>query len=261
MLSWRSSKWFIILTVVLGIFVDIFLYGSTVVVLPFVLESQAGVAHEDIGKWTGYSMLSYALASLVSSPVAGFLADKARNRRGPLLVGLGFLLAGCVCLWAANNLVVLILGRVLQGVSAGFVWSIGLALIADTIGFNEVGEVLAYADISLCFGLASSPPIAGTLLKLSGKNAVYGLVLAMIILDVFMRLFLIERKTAMRFDPFSPSSIEQDETNEESKAQEVAAITSQLNAADSYLKYASVLFRSWRMVGALIGTWASSHIL
>jgi MFS family permease len=276
LLDWRSHKWFIILTVVLGIFVDIFLYGSTVVVLPFVLEEQAGVAVEDIAAWTGHSMLSYSLASLVSSPIAGFMADKADNRRGPLLLGLCFLLAGCICLWAANGLVVLLVGRVLQGVSAGFVWSIGLALIVDTVGLDEVGEVLAYADISLCFGLASAPPIAGIILQYASKDAVYGLILSMIILDVVMRLFLIERKTAERLDPCSKrprtekrdskaSAEEQEGEPKLDEAPQVAAVISQSVGSQepdsSFWEYSLILFKSWRMLGALIGTWASAHIL
>ncbi|KAK7423625.1 hypothetical protein QQZ08_008979 [Neonectria magnoliae] len=263
LLKWRSSRWFIIITVVLGIYVDIFLYGSTVVVLPFVLEDQAGISHDEIGKWTGYSMLTYSLASLVSSPIAGFLADKARNRREPLLLGLLFLLAGCTCLWAASSITVLLVGRFLQGVSAGFVWSIGLALIADTVGIDEVGQVLAHADISLCFGLASAPPISGSVLKKYGKDAVYALVMGFILLDVVMRLVLIERRVAERFQL---SSVDQaTETTGQQDSIERQPPSSQDANEDgedsSYLEYATVLFRSWRVLGALVGTWAVAHIL
>lgn len=256
-LKWRSSKFVIIATVVLGIYVDIFLYGSTVVVLPFVLESQAGVDHDEIGKWTGYSMLTYSLASLISSPIAGFLADKAQNRRGPLLLGLLFLLAGCICLWAASGIAVLLFGRFLQGISAGFVWSIGLALIADTVGYDEVGEVLAHADISLCFGLASAPPMSGSVLKKYGKDAVYALVLSLIVLDVFMRLFLVERRVAEKFEPASGVGRQNPSEGEVGSSEELE----EKDEDSSYWEYASVLFKSWRILGALIGTWAVAHIL
>ncbi|KAH7148849.1 major facilitator superfamily domain-containing protein [Dactylonectria macrodidyma] len=272
LLKWRSSRFFIIATVVLGIYVDIFLYGSTVVVLPFVLESQAGVPHEEIGKWTGHSMLTYSLASLVSSPIAGFLADKAQNRREPLLFGLLFLLTGCACLWAATCISVLLLGRFLQGISAGFVWSIGLALIADTVGYNEVGQVLSHADIALCFGLASAPPISGTVLRVSGKDAVYALVMGLIVLDVFMRLFLVERSVAEKFEPSSQGFIgviQQTPPMKQTISSESDAITNEITNAttnettkdSSYLEYAGVLFNSWRIIGALFGTWAVAHIL
>ncbi|KAH8699871.1 major facilitator superfamily domain-containing protein, partial [Ilyonectria robusta] len=257
LLKWRASKFVIIATVVLGIYVDIFLYGSTVVVLPFVLESQAGVDHDEIGKWTGYSMLTYSLASLISSPIAGFLADKAQNRRGPLLLGLLFLLAGCICLWVASSIAVLLFGRFLQGISAGFVWSIGLALIADTVGYDEVGEVLAHADISLCFGLASAPPISGSVLKKYGKDAVYALVLGLIVLDVFMRLFLVERRVAEKFEHASVLGRQDSSEGEGGSSED----PEEKDEDSSYWEYASVLFRSWRILGALIGTWAVAHIL
>ncbi|KPM42016.1 hypothetical protein AK830_g4514 [Neonectria ditissima] len=263
LLAWRSWKWFIIATVVLGIYVDIFLYGSTVVVLPFLLENQAGVSHDDIGKWTGYSMLTYSLASLISSPIAGFVADKAPNRRLPLLVGLLFLCVGCFCLWFARNITTLLMGRFLQGVSAGFVWSIGLALIADTVGVHEVGELLSYADISLCFGLASAPPISGLVLKACGKNAVYGLVMGLIVLDIVMRLFLIERQAAERFQ--STSVDEETGINDQKDSTDGQDLSSQatsdMGKDSSYMEHVAIPLKSLRVFGALVGTWAVAHIL
>ncbi|KAH7149610.1 major facilitator superfamily domain-containing protein [Dactylonectria estremocensis] len=271
LLKWRSSKFIIITTVVLGIYVDIFLYGSTVVVLPFILESQAGVAPDQIGKWTGLSMLAYSVASLASSPIAGFLADIAHNRREPLLLGLVFLLTGCVCLWVADNTTVLLVGRCLQGISAGFVWSIGLALIADTVGYAEVGEVLAYADIALCFGLASAPPISGTILRYYDKDAVYSLVMSLIVVDVLMRLFLIERSVADKFELPSQEvvqlnspvmeTVSRETVSKETVNSEPDETSNETSRVARYWKYAKVLLNSWRILGALIGTWAVAHIL
>ncbi|CAM1500993.1 Fc.00g101550.m01.CDS01 [Cosmosporella sp. VM-42] len=249
----RSWKWSIIFTVLLGIYVDIFLYGGTVVIIPFVLEEQIGIGSEDVLAWNSYCLIAYSVAAVISSPIAGYLADRAASRRQPLLWGLLFLLTGTLCLWLAKSGGVLLLGRVLQGISCGFVWSIGLALVADAVGDDGIGRVLGLADVSFCLGIASAPPVAGALLDGPGKHAVYGLAMGLIVLDVSMRVFIIEPKVASRWGlgaagelkllrEYSPSSeIEEAEVDE--------------------VPYWKVLAKSWRIRGALCGTWAVAHIL
>jgi predicted MFS family arabinose efflux permease len=42
----------------------------------------------------------------------------------------------------ARNISLLVIGRLLQGASASIVWTVGLALLVDTVGQNEIGESL-----------------------------------------------------------------------------------------------------------------------
>ncbi|KAF4972891.1 hypothetical protein FZEAL_9495 [Fusarium zealandicum] len=263
LLGLRSSRWFIIATVILGIYVDIFLYASTVVTIPFLVEDQLGVGEDEVLQLTGWSMFAYSIASFSVSPLAGLLADTSKSRRAPLLSGLAFLLAGIICLWKASRTSVLLFGRVLQGASAGFVWTIGLALIIDTVGQDEIGGVLAYADIALCMGLASGPPVSGAVLKAYGKDAIYVLTLGLTLVDVLMRLFLVEAGTALRWKPepapeaVAPEAVAPDLSNKVTVLSEEGP-EDRTSTIGAYIK---VVFRSWRILGALMGTWVVSHIL
>jgi hypothetical protein len=47
LLEHRSSTWFIIISICVAVFTDLFLYGIIVPVLPFALHSRVGVAQRD----------------------------------------------------------------------------------------------------------------------------------------------------------------------------------------------------------------------
>ena len=264
----RSAKWFIIATVLLGIYVDIFLYGGTVVIIPFLLQGQIDIDSRQVLKWNSYSLLAYSAAAMLSSPVAGFLADKSSRRQAPLTAGLLFLFSGTITLWLAKSGAVLLAGRIFQGISCGFIWSIGLALIVDTVGKKNVGQVLALADIALCLGIATSPPIAGALLQVSGKHAVYGLAMGLIVMDVAMRVLMIEPRVAEKWLPKMDSEsttsgslgTEAGEPIQENEVVEDAREVHEAISVDDTM-YWKVLIKSWRIRGALCGTWGVAHIL
>jgi hypothetical protein len=48
LLKVRSSKWFILSTICVAVFTDIFLYGIIVPVLPFALSLRAGVPESSV---------------------------------------------------------------------------------------------------------------------------------------------------------------------------------------------------------------------
>lgn len=88
------------------------------------------------------SPLSDAAASVVFSPVAGILADKVATRQAPFLFGLLALLASTILLFLGTTVPILALARVLQGISAAFVWTIGLALCLETVGPENLGKTI-----------------------------------------------------------------------------------------------------------------------
>jgi MFS family permease len=56
----------------------------------------------------------------------------------PLVIGLFSLGGATILLNLGPNVCVLILGRILQGISAAVVWTVGLALLADTVDQAEI---------------------------------------------------------------------------------------------------------------------------
>ncbi|CAK7208496.1 hypothetical protein SCUCBS95973_000122 [Sporothrix curviconia] len=198
LLQYRSSTFFIVGTICVAIFTDIFLYGLIVPVMPFALTSRAGIPHDDLQRWNAILVATYGIALFVGSPIAGIYADHTSSRRWPLMLGLIALGASTILLCVGRSIAVFILGRVLQGFSAAVVWSVGLALLADTMG-RRIGLAMGYVAISLSAGLLFAPLIGGAVYAGSGYYAVYYVAFGLIVLDIIMRLLLVEKKVAVQW--------------------------------------------------------------
>ena len=139
-LAWRSNTGFILTTITIGIFADIFLHGVIVPILPFVLRDRVSVAPGEIQRTVDNLLSAYALASTLLSPFAGALADHASSRRVPYLLGLLALIASTVTWFLGRSVPVLAFARVAQGASCAVVYSVGLAMVIDTVGENKLGR-------------------------------------------------------------------------------------------------------------------------
>ena len=141
-LEWRSNTLFILSSVIIGLFSDIFLYSLFVPILPYMLEDRAAIPNEKVQVHVSGLLASYAGAAVLFSPVAGWIADRTSQRRTPFLCGLLALLAGTVSLYFARTEPVMIFARILQGLSSAVVWSVGLAVALDTVGPENMGKTM-----------------------------------------------------------------------------------------------------------------------
>ena len=141
-LKWRSSTSFIIATVAMSLFTDLFLYGLVVPTLPFILEERMHVPSYQIQSYTSGLLAAYAASSVVFSPPPGYLADLVPSRRMPFLLGLTSLMAATMLFAVGQSVLVLAIARILQGISAAVVWTIGLALVYDTVGSAHLGKTV-----------------------------------------------------------------------------------------------------------------------
>ncbi|KAL8647674.1 MAG: hypothetical protein Q9210_005413 [Variospora velana] len=216
LLAHRSSKWFLLTTICIAVFTDIFLYGIIVPVIPFALTKRAKVAEEDVQHWVSVLLAVYGAALLAAAPVCGWLADRSTSRRMPLLVGLLALAGATLMLCFGNTIGVLVAGRILQGVSAAIVWTVGLALLVDTVGQKEVGQVMGFVSISMSIAILVAPLLGGVVYDRGGYYSVYYMAFALIVLDIILRIAMIEKKVAHKWDkaaePTSaPSPAEEEE--------------------------------------------------
>ena len=148
-LGWRSNTFFIISTVAVGLFTDLFLFGLIVPVLPFMLEQRVGISEDQVQGHVSALLAAYAGASVLGSPLAGVLADKVSTRQAPFLGGLFSLLLATVLLFLGQSVAVLTVARVFQGISAAMVWTIGLALCLETVGPENLGKTIGSVGYQL----------------------------------------------------------------------------------------------------------------
>jgi MFS family permease len=205
-LRWRSNTFFILSTVAIGLFTDLFLYGLIVPILPFILSDRISIPHSEIQSKTSLLLACYAGASLIFSMPAGIIADKLPARRLPFLVGLVALTLATVLLYLGRSIAVLILARILQGISAAVVWTIGLALVMDTVGSEKLGVTIGSIFSFISAGELASPVVGGVVYEKAGSEAVLGIGVGLLVIDFVMRLLVIEKKVAAQYGFENPTS-------------------------------------------------------
>lgn len=196
-------------TIGLAVFTDIFLYGVIVPVIPFAFERRMHVDHSEVQMWVSKSLAVYSVGLIVGSIAFGILADRMRNRRTSMLLGLVVLIASTIILCLTKSLALFMVGRVLQGLSASVVWTVGLAVIADTADPSEVAYLMAYPGIGMNLGIFFGPLLGGIVYDRAGYYSVFYMCFALLVFDVLLRLLMIERKHLPRkLRRFSESSNE-----------------------------------------------------
>ena len=216
-LRWRSNTLFIIATVAVGLFTDLFLYGLIVPILPFMLRERVDLPQEKVQSYVSGLLAAYAGASVLFSIPAGWIADRTSSRRLPFLVGLSALLAATILLGFGTSIPVLVLARVLQGISAAVVWTVGLAMVLDTVGPENLGKTIGSVSIFhvlsrfsnakilqifsfISVGELMAPVLGGVLYRKTGYTGVFGVGAGMLAIDFVMRLLVIEKKVAAQYD-------------------------------------------------------------
>lgn len=216
LLRHRSSRWFIVTTVSVAIFTvgeaithrtlfthkslqDVFLYGIIVPVVPFALLQRINVSNRDVQHWVSILLAVYSVGLLVGSPILGWAVDKSRTRRLPLLIGLVILGGATVMLCIGTSIATLVVGRLLQGLSAAVVWTTGLALLVDTVGKADVGQTMGIISMAYSIGILVGPLLGGVVYASSGYYSVFYMAFGLIALDIFLRFSFIEKKVAARW--------------------------------------------------------------
>jgi EmrB/QacA subfamily drug resistance transporter len=146
--------------VLLGVMLSIFLAAmeSTVVAtaMPRVVASLGGIEHY------AWVFSGFLLTSTVTMPLWGRLSD-LYGRRPVYLVGLAVFLGGSALSGLAQDMTQLIAFRMLQGLGAGSLMTIGMTIVGELFGLTRRAKMQGY--ISGVWGVASllGPLIGGLL--------------------------------------------------------------------------------------------------
>jgi MFS family permease len=121
------------------------------------------------------------------------------SRRLPFTLGLLALGGSTVLLCLGSSIAVLVLGRLLEGLSAAVIWTSAPALLVDTVGQKEIGKVMGWYSISINCGVLLGPLLGGVVFERSGYYAVFAMAFGIIFLDISLRLVLVEKKVAAKW--------------------------------------------------------------
>lgn len=129
----------------------------------------------------------------------GYFSDRAASRKIHYLIGLGSLILSTGLVAMARTYWVLCGARVLQGCSSAVVWTVGMALLADTLPTNQLGVAMGTIGSVVSLAMVTAPVLGGTIFHHFGYEAVFYVLGGFLLLDVVLRLLLIERKDALQY--------------------------------------------------------------
>lgn len=125
--------------------------------------------------------------------------DRIGSRRSPFLLCLVCLAGATVLLAVVRNVGLWIAGRLLQGVSAGMLLVVCLALLTDTVGQAGIGQAVGIIGIPMSVGPIVGPLLGGVIYAQGGYYALFGLMFAMLGVDALLRLLMIEKRVAQKW--------------------------------------------------------------
>ncbi len=193
--SLRGSPAAALFVVTFAIFTDMLVYG---LVVPILRRYALSLGASQVA--LGFLFGSYSIALLLATPIMGMLSDRI-GRRGPLLAGL-LGLAGATLLFAySTNFTLLVLARILQGLSAAATWTAGLALLADITPPQERGKTMGIALSGMALGTLIGPVFGGLLFQWGGYRLPFFVAAGMALLDGMARLLLLREPRERVHEP------------------------------------------------------------
>ena len=143
--------------------------------------------------------LHRALLMSNDAAILGYYADQSPSRRTPFLLGLAMNTFATVLFGVARSITLLVISRALQGLASSVVWSVGLAMVCDTVRPDEVGQWMGWVVSSTNFGVIMAPSLGGLVYARAGYLSVVWMCAGLLCVDILLRVFVVEKKVAGSF--------------------------------------------------------------
>jgi MFS family permease len=93
----------------------------------------------------------------------------------------------------------LIIARILQGMSGSMTWAVGLALVIDSVESKNVGKAVGWTSTAMTGGILLGPLTGGVVYDRAGYYPVYAICFGLLAIDIVLRLVIIEVKDAKKW--------------------------------------------------------------
>ena len=147
-------------TIVLGLMLAMFLAALNQTIVATALPTIGrDLRNFELLPWV---VTAYLLTSTAVAPLYGKLSD-IHGRRAMMLASIGIFLAGSVACAVARDMIMLILGRGLQGIGGGGILPLAQAIMADAVAPRERGRYQAYMGTMWVTAGLAGPVLGGIL--------------------------------------------------------------------------------------------------
>ncbi|MEU6390402.1 MFS transporter [Streptomyces sp. NPDC046939] len=134
-------------------------------------------------------MTATLLAGAVSTPIMGRLGDLAGKRR-MLLTSLAVMVVGSLICGFTDQLVVMIVGRALQGFAMGAI-PLGIGLMRDMLPPEKLGSAMALMSSSIGVGGGLALPLAALVAQHADWHALFFLAAGLGVVSIIATLLLV----------------------------------------------------------------------
>ena len=145
---------------------------------------------------TSWAVTATLLAAAVITPISGRLGDMFGKKR-MLLVSLAMVVLGSAICAIAPSLIVLVVGRALQGASVGAI-PLGIAIIRDVLPPKKVAGAMAVMSATLGVGGAIGLPIAAVIAQNANWHFLFVTSAAFGLICIALVAFVIPESTVRR---------------------------------------------------------------
>ncbi len=165
--------------------------GAVIPVLPRYVKGPVGAGDVAVGVVVG----AFALAAILSRPLAGRLADR-RGRRDVLVGGMALSAVAGALLFVPGGVPSLIVSRLVLGFAEGAVFTAGAAWTVDVAPVERRGRILGLFGLAVWSGLTIGPAIGEGLYAAGGFDLVWAFAVAAPLAGVALAWRLEDRFTA-----------------------------------------------------------------
>ena len=104
--------------------------------------------------------------------------------------------------------VMIVVSRAIQGASTTFTWVTGLAFLVAQVGEGDLGAYVGWTTVGVAIGEMVGPLVGGPIYDYLGHWAAFGIVQALLLFDILLRVFAKEKKLAVNTKPQAEQDVE-----------------------------------------------------
>ncbi|KAL4875660.1 major facilitator superfamily domain-containing protein [Aspergillus karnatakaensis] len=177
----------------MALFTDELLFSFMVPLLPYIFEQRLKVHSSHIQAYTSIFLTEGALVAIITSPLIGHVADRAKSKKALLLGLLVLTLASVAGLAVTTSLPGLFIGRFFQCFTSNGLWIVGVATMVESVGSEHMGKIAGLTSTLTAAGTCAGPVLAGFLFGLAGYWPAWAGPGVFLVVDILMRVLLIDR--------------------------------------------------------------------
>jgi EmrB/QacA subfamily drug resistance transporter len=162
-----AARWAISLSIILGSLTNSIMMGSVNIAIPTMMTS----LHANVGQ-IQWVLSAFMIARTVVMPTLGWIGGLVGNRR-LYLTTLSLYIATSMLCGLAWNLETMIVCRVLQGLSAGYLFPLAMTILHEVYPPGKRGMAMGIFMAGMSFGPAIGPSLGGYLVEHLSWRAVF----------------------------------------------------------------------------------------